>query len=162
MPLFLTQVDNWNTIRPEKYKKGANGVHGNYVAYGDYYLLNTNRIVDMTVKGSGSKFLYCQDPDDSRCSPDEIECGTSVAVIRTWHDAIEDSKFGTFPIYPNFDTTAATVDTTIEWENICMIYQTPSDFDAGRSHMVYYTNAWERKVCLINLNLIEVLALEYP
>lgn len=161
MGLFLTQVDNWSTSRPERYKRGANGVHNNYVAYGDYYLLNTNRVVDLTSKTSGSKFLYCQAPDDRRCSPDEIECGTSVAVIIGWADATEDSKFGTFPIFPGFDTTATAVDTTIAWSDVCMIYQTPRDFDDGVAHMVYYKESFKRVLCMIDLNLIEVLALEY-
>ena len=161
MPLFLTQVNNWKSKRPEILKKGANGEHVNCVAYGDYFLLNTNRLVDIVETDDGTKFKYCQAPDDHRCSPDDVETGTTLAILRQWHDAAEVSKSGTFPIFPGWDTTEATVDTDIDFEDICMIYQTPRQFEDGVCTMVYYRNSFKRVKCLVDLNLIEVLALEY-
>lgn len=154
MGLFLTAITDWTTKRPEKYKK---------VLFGNYVLLNTNRLCDIReTTAGGTEFLYHQAPDDHRCSPDHITCGTTLAVLRTWHDTVEASKFGTFSVFPGFDITATPVDTTIEWENVCMIYQTDRDIADGVCHLIYYLDSWKRKAVLIDEDsLLHVLVEEY-
>lgn len=162
MALFITQVENWDSKRPEVYKKGAWGEHVNYVAWGDYYLLNTNRISDMVVNRNGdASFKYSQSRNDHRCSPDFIDTGSSVAVVEQWSNTAQASTDGTFPIFPNMDRTATPVDTTIDIDDIAMIYQTPRDVTRNIAHMVYYQEGFKRVLCLINMNILQVLAMVY-
>lgn len=153
MPLFFTVVTTWSTKRPDKLLGKA---------YEDYFLLNTNRIVDMIAVGDdSSRFLYCQAPDDSRCSPDVIECVHTPDEIIAHHDTVEASKFGTFAIFPGYDITATPVDTTIEWADVDFIYQTSRDRSDGVCHMVYYKDAWKRTECMIDMSITDVLTAEY-
>ena len=157
MALVLIQAVNWKTKRPEKYVSLA-GDHAVYtLAYGDYYLLNTNRMTDLKVIDTDdTQFLYSQAPNDRRSSPDTIQTTSTVAQLRTAHDITPDSKFGTFPIYPTLDITRVTVDTPvdtlIEWDDVCMVYQTPRDLILDVCHMVYYKEAWKRTVVIINFD----------
>jgi len=154
MGLFLTSITDWTSKRPEKYQK---------LLYLNYILLNTNRLCDIRETTDGhTEFLFHQAPDDRRCSPDHITCGTSLAVLRGWHDAAEQSKFGTFSIFPAYDITATPVETTIEWENVALIYQTRNDVANGVCHMIYYQESFKRRNVIIDENsLLHVLAEEY-
>lgn len=152
MPLILTQISGWNTIRPEKLMG---------VAYLDYVMLNTNRMSDIKSHDDGSTFKYLQAPDDHRCSYDTIICDKTVNQLRTAHDDNPDSKFGTFSIFPTLDITRVTVDTPvntdIEWDDICYVYQTPRDRTLGVSHMVYYDKSFKRKTVIIDMDVLDVL-----
>ena len=150
--LFVTSVDIWTTKKAGKLLKDA---------WLTYFLLNTNRISDMRVKGTDdTKFLYSQDPDDARDSPDYLECGASLAVIRGWHDATAASKFITLSVFPEMDITQTAVDTTIELADIAICYQTYRDVLDDVSHVVYYANAWRRVECIVDQNLLAILALQ--
>jgi len=150
--LFVTSVDIWTSKKPAKLLKDA---------WGTYFLLNTNRIIEMRVKGTDdTKFWYAQDPDDARDSPDYLECGASRAVITAWHDATADSKFVSLDIFPNMDITQTAVATTIEWADIAYIYQTYRDVLDNVAHMTYYANAFQRVECIIEHNLLGILALQ--
>ena len=154
MGLFLTTITDWTTKRPEKYQK---------VLYQNYILLNTNRLCDIRrTTDDHTEFLYSQAPDDHRCSPDHITCGTTLPVLIQWHDAVEISKFGTFSIFPGYDITQTPVATTIEWANVCMIYQTDRDVADNVCHMVYYDESWKRRAVMIDEDsLLHVLVEEY-
>lgn len=154
MGLFLTSITDWTTKRPEKYKK---------VLYLNYILLNTNRLCDIRETTDGdTEFLYHQAPDDHRCSPDHITCGTSLVLLKEWHDYTSASKFNTFSVFPGYDITATPVDTVIEWDDIAMIYQTDRDIADGVCHMVYYENSFKRKAVMIDEDsLLHVIAEEY-
>lgn len=160
MPLITVQIVTWKSNRPEKYKRG-NG-HTYYVAYGDYYLLNTNRMVDIkdAPDGTGTVFKYAQSPNDHRVSLDTIETNTTLLQLKTAHDDEPDHKFGTFSILPTLDITRAAtdtpVDTEIEWNDIAMVYQTPRDVTLGVSHMVYYDKSFKRKMVIIYMSINEV------
>lgn len=130
-------------------------------AWGNYVMLNTNRMSDILNLDSGNtKFKYLQDPDDHRSSWDTIESTSPIGQLEAAHDTEPDHEFGVFPIFPTLDITRVTVDTPvdteIEWENVCMVYQTNRDSTLGVSHMVYYTKSWERITVIINLNIMEV------
>ena len=160
MPLIITQIVTWKSNRPEKYKRG-NG-HTYYVAYGDYYMLNTNRMVDIkdAPDGTGTVFKYAQSPNDHRVSLDTIETNTPLNQLENAHNDAPDHKFGTFPIFPTLDITRISVDTPvdteIEWEDICMVYQTPRDYALGVAHMVYYDKSFKRITVIINMSIFEV------
>ena len=146
--LFPTTILEWNTKHPGKRMN---------VARDDLYLLNTNRICEMRVSGTNdSRFLYSNDPDDRRDSPDRIKSDSSVAVITSFHDAEPFSKFGTFPIFPDMDVTETPVDTTIEFKDIAYLWQTPRDYDDEVTHMVYYPKAWERVKCIVDASLADI------
>ncbi len=160
MPLITVQAVTWKSNRPEKYKRG-NG-HTYYVAYGDYYMLNTNRMVDIvdSPDGVGTVFKYAQSPNDHRVSLDTIETNTPLNQLRNAHDDEPDHKFGVFPIFPTLDITRVTtdtpVDTEIEWNDICMVYQTPRDYALDVAHMIYYDKSFKRRRVIIDMNLNEV------
>jgi hypothetical protein len=154
MGLFLTSITDWTTKRPERYKN---------ILFNNYILLNTNRLCDIRETTDGhTEFLYHQAPDDRRCSPDHITCGTTLTILKVWHNYPTASKFGTFSVFPAFDITATPVETKIEWDDIAMIYQTPKDLLHQVCHMVYYQNGFKRKSVMIDENsLLHVLAEEY-
>jgi uncharacterized protein (TIGR02145 family) len=159
--ILLTQVNHWSSKRPEKYVS-LEGDHQRYeLADGDYFFLNTNRISDMvTLTGGGARFKYSQAPDDHRCSPDVIECNTSVADIITYADVDYPSKFVTMPIFPTNDITRVTIDTpvntTVEYDDIAMVYCTPRDIALNVSHCVYYRNSWQRVTCILNYSFAQI------
>jgi hypothetical protein len=169
MGLFLAQVNVWNSIRPEKHL--ANRDKNTYVAYGDYYLLNTNRCVDIKDKGAYLQCKYNQAPDDHRCSPDTIEFqispygemrdDTQIDIFIQHGDLESASKFAIFDIYPDMDITQTPVTTEIEWDDIAYIYAMPNEFDDSRCHMVYYDKSWKRVFCIVNRGLLDILVDEY-
>jgi uncharacterized protein (TIGR02145 family) len=159
MSLVFLQVDSWHSVRPGKYVRDR--ANGSYVAVGDYYLLNTNRMVDIvSLDMAHVQFKYNQAPDDARCSPDTITANITLASLITAHDTAPPSKFMTLPIFPTCDITRIGLDTPvftqIEGDDIAMIYATPKDFLHGVCHMVYYRNSFERVTCIINLGLMDV------
>lgn len=169
MGLFLAQVNVWSSIRPEKHV--ADRDINTYVSYGDYYLLNTNRCVDIIDKTTYLQCKYNQAPDDHRCSPDTIEfipikygqgeSDSYLEYLTDYADLVDNDKFGTFAIYPNMDRDETPVDTQIEWADIAYMYQTPRDFTLDLVHMVYYDKSWKRIVCLIDGSLPSILVEEY-
>jgi hypothetical protein len=153
--MFPTTVLIWNTKKPGK-RIG--------VALNDMYLLNPNRIIELRVKGTGSKFFYANDPDDPRDSPDYIECTSTVDEIRTAYDTVPLSKFVDVPIFPTTnlsdnDITGTPVSTHIAWENIAYAWATPSDAEAHICHGVYYRNDWQRVIGVGNVDLAVTMTL---
>ena len=160
MPLSLVQVNTWHSVRPEKYKRGTG--HTNYVSYGDYYLLNTNRMVDIReTTGGGTVFEYNQAPDDHRCSPDTIETNSTLLQLNQDADLVPQDKFATLDIFPTLDITRVTVDTPvetqIEWDSIALAYQTPRDVDYGVIHLVYYDKSWKRRLVIVEMDSLNRL-----
>ncbi len=156
MGLALTTVYTWTTKRPDKPLK---------VAYNHYFLLNTNRMVDIeeyTTGSAQSQFLFSQAPDDRRASPDTITAYATVATLKGYHDTDDFSKFAALPIFPTFDPAGTPVTTYIEWDDIAYVYQTYQDFwvDGGVSHMVYYENGWKRKTVLVNMSILDLMLAE--
>lgn len=150
--LIPTYVYVWNTKHPGK-RIG--------VAYLNTYLLNPNRVVDMTVCSYGgdttaSKFLFANDPDDRRDSPDTIIASETNADFIAYMDYDSASKFGTLPIFPDMDITQVAVDTTIEWENVAYMWQTNRDYADDVTRMVYYPEAWKRVECIIDKPLADI------
>ena len=149
MPLSLVQVNTWHSVRPEKYKRGTG--HTNYVSYGDYYLLNTNRMVDIReTTGGGTIFEYNQAPDDHRCSPDTIETNSTLLQLNQDADLVPQDKFATLDIFPTLDITRVTVDTPvetqIEWDSIALVWQTARDITYGNLFWCVYTRKGFRRV----------------
>jgi len=131
------------------------------MAWGDYYFLNTNRITDMVTLSDGStRFFYNQAPDDHRCSPDIIECTTSVANIVAWADVDYPSKFAVLPIFPTNDISRVLIDTPVNtvvaYDDICMIYCTPRDIALNVCHCVYYRESFKRITCILNYSFAEI------
>jgi len=152
MSLFATTVTVWNT------KKAGNRMN---LAYSDEFLINTNRIIDLTVVGDDdTQFCYADDPDDRRDSPGFIECVTSKAAIEAYHNGVADSKLAELDIFPGFDNTATPETIQLEWDCIAYIWQTRQDIADDVSHMVYYEGAWKRVLCLIDHTPLEVLTLQ--
>ena len=150
--LFPAYVYDWDTKHPGK-RMG--------VAYNDYYVFNPNRFVDIrdrayAADASASISLYANDPDDRRDCPDTLGISSAPSVIQTWCDLDPPSKFGTLPIFPDMDVTQAAVDTTIEWDNIAYLWQTPRDYADDICRMVYYPEACTRVECIIDASLAEV------
>lgn len=151
--LFPAYVYEWDTKHPGK-RLG--------VAYGDYWVFNPNRFVDIrdrsyAADSTSSISLYSNDPDDRRDSPDTLGIGSAPSVIQAWYDLDPPSKFGTLYIFPDMDITQTSVATTIEWANIAYLWQTPKDYADGIiCRMVYYPEAWKRVECIIDASLVEV------
>lgn len=157
MALAPIYVHSWNTKRPDNPFKDA---------YGHYFLMNTNRMVDITAYDetgdNDSKFWFYQAPDDSRCSGDAVFCTSSVSTLRTWHDTADASKFAILPVFPGFDLTEATVTTYIEWKDISHVYSTYQNYwNDNVCHVIYYENAFKRKHVIVDLSLIEVMIAEF-
>lgn len=153
--LFLARINVWNTKKPGK-RLG--------ISYLDYYLLNSNRIIELrAIDESSSKFYYANDPNDRRDSPDYIECQVSTAVIEAFRNFNLPSKFGTIPIFPGWDITETAVNTELEWGDIAYVWATRNQLLNTVCQMVYYRKAWERVECLVDLpDLDAVLALLNP
>lgn len=160
MPLTLTQVNTWHSNRPEKYKRGTG--HTNYVSYGDYYLLNTNRMVDIkeTTDG-GTIFKYAQTPDDHRVGLDTIETNSTLAFLEADANLIYQDKIVQLGMYPTLDITRVGADTPvatgIEWDSIALAWQTARDIEWGVVHLVYYDKSWKRITVLVDVDSLITL-----
>lgn len=160
MPLSLVQVNTWHSVRPEKYMRGSD--HAHYVSYGDYYLLNTNRMSDIrSTTAGGTVFEYNQAPDDHRCSPDTIETNSTLLQLNQDADLVPQDKFATLDIFPTLDITRVTVDTPvetqIEWDSIALVWQTARDITYGVVHLVYYTKSWKRVTVIVDVDSLITL-----
>ena len=145
--LLPCEIVYWDTKHPGRRDQ----------AHDDYYMLNTNRMVELVQVDSDVKFRFNNDPEDRRDSPDNIKVhNTDIATIRVWHDEGHPSKFVTMPVFPGTDLTETTVDTTMEWDDIAYIWETDRDYDDGVCHMVYYPKAWERREVIIDHSFLAV------
>lgn len=148
--LALVTVSEWNTKHPGD----------RMAAFAHAYVINTNRIVNLVedeYEGDEcSRFLFSNNPNDPRDSPDRIQCALTVDELRVYHDLDPTSKFGSIDIFPNKDVTdlGTAVTTLIEWENIAYAFVTYSDLVAGRTRMVYYDESWKRKEVFIDHSII--------
>jgi hypothetical protein len=149
MGLFLASVDVWTTKKPGNRKK---------ISYWNLFLLNTNRLSGIHERDNDYlNFLFSEDPDDHRDSPDYIEAyiftqSDALTELRYFHDLVPTSKFETLPIFPNFDPTATPVNTLVAWENIAYAYTSYQDFIHDRCHVVYYRDSWKRVECLVDMS----------
>ena len=151
--LIPVNIASWDTKHPGRRDQ----------ALLDIYCLNTNRMCNIVATDAGSRFFFNNDPDDRRDSPDRIDITSSVAVVTGWADFGygNDSKYVTLPVFPGTDLTETPVDTTIEWDDIAYIWQTPKAYIHGVTHVVYYRNAWDRVECVIDKYLWEFFAYEW-
>ena len=151
--LYPCYVTVWNTKKPGKRIGGS---------YADYYLLNSNRIIELRARGvNDSSFYYAEDPDDARDSPGYIECGASVDQLRLARDAEPTSKFITLPMFPTTERVGATTNTTIEWKDIAYVYVSRAEYFDSVCHVVYYEKAWGRRDVVVNLDIIQLWWLQY-
>jgi len=147
--VFVTQITTWNT------KKSGKRLD---VSYQDYYLLNSNRIIELrAIDDDSSKFYYANDPDDARDSPDYIECNSNTTTIEAYRNLVLPSKFITLPIFPGFDITETPIDTEIEIVDIAYAWASYKDLLDAVCHLVYYRKAWERVECLVDLEDLDAI-----
>ncbi len=145
--LFPSIISYWDTKHPGRRDQSRQ----------HYYLLNTNRMVEMVEVDDDLKFRFNNDPEDRRDCPDNIKItNTTVATVRFWHDLGHPSKFVTLPIFPGTDLTEATTDITIEFDDIAYIWETDKDHEIDVCHMVYYPKAWERKEVIVNYSFLAI------
>lgn len=152
--LGYTMVLDWKTKHPGNRKQEA---------LWDVFLLNTNRIIEMRADRSFwlASFWFSNNPNDSRDSPDWLHVFWSPDVWEAWHNLDPASKFGTFPIFPDFDRTQTPIDTDIQWENVAYIYCTYQEFyHYDTCHMVYYTDSWKRVECIVDMTMGEIMTME--
>jgi hypothetical protein len=101
----------------------------------------------------GAVFKYNQAPNDHRCSYDTIDTNASIEDLRGMHDGTPTDKFATLAVYPSTDfrevIVDTPVDTEVEWDDICLAYQTPKDADIGICRVVYYDKSFKRKLVFI-------------
>jgi len=84
---------------------------------GREFIVNPSKIIELTVRGTGSKF-YLGDYSLSRIDkPSYVECDESVATIKAAHD-IAVSKTITLPVYINNDPTAATENIVVPTDSL--------------------------------------------
>lgn len=148
-----TFVREWHTKHPGDRRRDA---------YMTLFLLNTNRIIEMKASSYAfsSDFWYSNNPNDPRDSPDHLTAFWDPAIWEAYHNMEPAHKFGTFPIFPGWDRTETPVDTSIEWANIAYFYGTYQDWANGHSRMVYYTEAWKRVECLVDVAVLDILTLQ--
>ena len=149
--LYPAEIIYWDTKHPGRRDQ----------ARGDTYILNTNRMVELVDLDDGVKFRFNNDPEDRRDCPDNIKIDSTVANITTWSDFGHLSNFITLPLFPGTDLTEATVNTTMEFNDIAYIWQTDRDYVDGVCHMVYYPKAWERREVVVDHSLLAIWVFDW-
>lgn len=154
--LTLAQVYSWDTKHPGDRMKEARS---------DSFLLNTSNMVDIVAKtydgNSGSQLLFSNNPQDRRDSPDTLVISLTPDELETAHNLTYASNYATLDVFPNTDVTnlGTAEETLIEWDNISYAYATNNDYSNGHCHVVYYDEAWKRKVVIVDHTLAEVAAM---
>jgi hypothetical protein len=159
---FISQVTKWVDNRDSKIRVDEHDVnqHGYH-----YYLLNPNRISDMkdltVLAVLKSSFLFSDNHRDRREGNSYIECLSSPAQIIAAHDTDFHSQFITLPFCPKNNPLKATVDTTIDVDDLAYAcaYRAPAELEAlGVDEnefcwIVYDRKAFRRVEQLTKLNI---------
>ena len=152
MALFLATVMKWQTGKPQNWKRVRDTTNGTA------YVLNTNRMDSWRLKGSSitTSSLYYFDRLTRRDS------GSYMEVVKTPTELIaycDTSQHGhiTLPVYPDNDTSVATVNHTILTKNFS--YAVVHEVTSTISWVTYCDNGWETKTVLVNLTLADIIAL---
>ena len=106
MSLFVVRIWKWQDSRDSSNRISAmedRGIGGSVL--GRYFILNTNRIVDLkdlsTLVVPRSSFLYYDNPFDRRENASYVECDHSAAQIIAHFDDVPASQAVTLPIVPH-------------------------------------------------------------
>ena len=98
-------------------------------------VLNTVRIFELKVKGSGASFRYSLDVNDRRDKPTLIWGDTSVANIKISFDSALTSNVMTLNVYPGDDVSENTTAKHIDYDEF--VYAYAHEAGAANSWVVY-------------------------
>jgi hypothetical protein len=145
-------VTKWESHRDSKGRVSAKDR-----ALGRVFVLNPNRIVDMTALGTGSKFRFYDNHLDERENFSYVESSSSVADIIASHNDSPASLLVTLPIFPNNNTARHSVNTVIPVEFIA--YLDANNANPNTTWIVYIKDGFKRVEALVNYSLIDTFTI---
>ncbi len=134
---------------------GNRRVHSN--ATYNSYILNTNRMFEMTVAwDSNISMYYFDNPNDSRDGGARMRLDTTIAEIITASDLDYGSKYVTLNYFPNADTSEATKEISLQKSNIAYAW---SHWDEDNyCYLVYVDAGWNEIRIVVDYPLADLLA----
>ena len=144
---FITTVTKWVSNRDGKARISTMDT-----AHGRTFVLNTNRITDLLVNGSGSKFYFYDNHLDRRENRSYIECNSTVAQIETARNLSVPSKFVTIDVFRNRNINNSPT-------SICIPVEAVAYLDAYRpappvaTWLIYMQNSFKRVELLVDKSL---------
>ena len=150
---LLTNITQWTDQRDSQKRVHARDIWA--LGY-RVFLINPNRIVDMLVDGTTSKFRFSDNHRDRREGNSYIKCNSTVAQVITAHDTAFFSKFITLPFCPKNDPHKTTVDTTLDVEDIAYFDAYNDPDHPNFCWVVYNRKAFKRVEQLVAYSIEEV------
>ena len=119
----------------------------------DIYILNTNRMFEITEDHDGNAQMWFYDnPVDTRDGGSRMKLDTTVANIMTIADFDVGSTSVTFDIFPENDNTQTPVSTTIPKAAISCAYA--ADSDGNDTWVEYIEDGWDFKRVLVDEDVL--------
>ncbi len=127
---------------------------------GNTYILNTNRIFEMTESHDGyPTFYYFDNPADSRCGGARMKTNGDIASYIAASNSSSGSNAVTLDYFPNADVTEATEEITLAKVNIAYTYPYRHDIFGSYCWVVYVDAGWDIKSILVDHGRGELLTL---
>jgi len=149
---YLATITKWESLRDSKGRVTAMDGSG-----GRNFVINPNRLTDIKVKGSGSRFLFFDNHLDKRESGAYIEASDSVAEIQSAYNEVLSSLFIALPIHRNNNPNRAT-DTVVIGVDM-FAYADAYNPDNEKSWVVYIKKGFKRVMGLVDLSLAGIISL---
>lgn len=128
---------------------------------GNFYILNTNRMFEITQNYEGKQtFRFFDNPTDSR---------DGGAWMTIWDESVDniinasDTDIGsndvTLSVYPEADITQTPYDLTLRKENVAYVYPLGHNTNTEYSYLVYSDAAWDMIRILVDGDYADILLL---
>lgn len=121
-----------------------------HASTGDIYILNTNRMFEITEDYRGYPTMFFFDNGlDSKDSGNRLVMNSSIAAITTAADTVPGSTEVTLNYYPDFDQSATVKSKTIQTEDIAYFYPFNHDALSDYTWLIHRKSAWETERLLV-------------
>lgn len=129
-------------------------------AAGNLYILNTNRMFEITEAYDGNATMfYFDNPSDIKDGGARLRTDYTVASLIAQADTDYGAENVTLDYYPNADSTESTVSIIIPKEDIAYCYPYGNVQSHALSWVVYALKGWGMKKILVNHSWIPLIVL---
>lgn len=118
---------------------------------GDLYILNTNRMFEITESYTGkATMLFFDSGLDEKDSGNRLRVDDTVAVTTSHADNDHGSESIALSYFPEGDITATPTTVTVRKADIAYCYPRNSDILSDYTYVVYREGAWNMKKILVD------------
>jgi hypothetical protein len=149
---YLATITNWESLIDSRGR-----VPAKERVSGRQFLINPNRITDLNVRGTGSKFLFFDNDEDYRENASYVESTATVTELMGAYDGGLSSQILPLTVYKKNDPNRDTYVLDIKARDFA--YADAYNPDPTKSWVVYIRNGFKRVMILCTYSLAEISAL---